>query len=214
MTFDLILIGLAIALDPLPLTAFILVLSAADGTRKGAGFLAGWTISLVGIVVLTLVLTGGKPPKQNTVPSTGALIVRILVGIALLVIAWSHHRTSGRPRPAPRWMSKLDRLNFASAAGLAFLLQPWGLIAAGAATVTQADLSQTSSVLAIVLYCLIATSGYAVMEIYAIASPEATRLHLTNLRAWLDAHRDPMIVALSVIVGGWLIGKSTYLLAN
>jgi hypothetical protein len=214
MTFDLILIALAIALYPLPLTAFILVLSAADGTRKGAGFLGGWTISFVGIVVLTLVVTGGKPPKANTVPSTGALIVRILVGLLLLVTAWSRHRTSGRPRPAPRWMSSLDRLNIASAAGLAFLLQPWGLIAAGAATVTQADLSKTSAVVAIVAYCLIATLGYAVMEIYAIASPEATQSRLSNLRAWLDAHRDPVIVALSFIVGSWLIGKSAYLLAT
>ncbi len=214
MTIDLILIALAIALDPLPLTAFILVLSAAGGTRKGAGFLGGWTISLVGIVVLTLVLTGGKPPQSNTIPSTGALVVRIAVGVWLLVIGWSRHRTSGRPRPTPRWMSRLDRLNLVSAAVLAFLLQPWGLIAAGAATVTQADLSKTSSVVAIVVYCLIATLGYAVMEVYAIVSPEATRSRLSNLRKWLDAHRDPMIVALSLIVGGWLIGKSAYLLAS
>ncbi len=42
MTFDLILIALAVSLYPLPLTAFILVLSAPGGTRTGAGFLTGW----------------------------------------------------------------------------------------------------------------------------------------------------------------------------
>ena len=213
MTFDLILIALAVSLYPLPLTAFILVLSAPGGTRKGAGFLAGWLASLIGVVVLTLLLTGGQPPREHTAPSQAALVVRILVGVGLLIIAWSRHRTRGRPRPTPRWLSKMDRLNIGSAAVLAFLLQPWGLIAAGAATVTQADLSDGAVVVAIVVFCLLATLSYLVMQAYAIAAPDASRKRLNNLRDWIDAHRDPAIIALSVIVGAWLIGKSIYLLA-
>jgi hypothetical protein len=36
MTFDLILIGLAIAFDPIPLTTFLIVLPSGRGVRKGA----------------------------------------------------------------------------------------------------------------------------------------------------------------------------------
>ena len=41
MVVNLIVIGLAIALDPLPLTAFIVVLPSKRGVRKGAAFLFG-----------------------------------------------------------------------------------------------------------------------------------------------------------------------------
>ena len=38
MVLNLVLIGLAIALDPRPLTAFIVVLPSKPGVRKGAAF--------------------------------------------------------------------------------------------------------------------------------------------------------------------------------
>jgi len=36
VVLDLLLIGLAIALDPLPLTSFVVVLPSKRGVRKGA----------------------------------------------------------------------------------------------------------------------------------------------------------------------------------
>lgn len=110
---------------------------------------------------------------------------------------------------APRWMSKMDRRNFAPRC--AFLLQPWALIAASAATA--ADLSERTSMLAMVVFCLLATLGHLVMKVFAIVAPEATRSQLKSLRDWLDAHRDPTVVALSLIIGVGLIAESFYLVA-
>jgi len=40
---DLLLIGLVITLEPIPLTAFLLILLSKGGTRKGAAFIFdGW----------------------------------------------------------------------------------------------------------------------------------------------------------------------------
>lgn len=214
MTLDLVLIALAIALDPLPLTAFILVLTTPGGTRKGFGFLAGWLISIVALVIIALLLTGGKPLKPSSTPSQTALAVRILIGVGLLYVAWSRHRHRGRPRPTPRWMSTVNRIGVLSAAVLAFLLQPWGLVVAGAATVTRADLADAAAVAAIVVFCVLSTSSYLLMQGFAVVSPEATAVRLANLRDWIDRHRDPAIVAISLLIGLWLIGKSSYLLAT
>ena len=60
----------------------------------------------------------------------------------------------------------VDRVNFASPAVLALLLHPWRLVAAGAATLTQAELSEGGSLLAIVVFCLLATLTYIAMEVY------------------------------------------------
>ncbi len=130
MTLDLILIGLTIALEPLPLTAYLLVLSSNGGTRKGWGFLIGWVGTLVGIVVLTLALTGGKPPRPGTVPSTTALVVQIALGLGLLFVAWRQQARRGRPKRPPSWLAKVDQMSVRQAAiALGFLVQPWPLVA-------------------------------------------------------------------------------------
>ncbi len=66
MTADLVLIGLAIALEPVPLTAFLLILASERGVRKGAAFVLGWLLSLAIVIVLTVLATGNKQPEPKT----------------------------------------------------------------------------------------------------------------------------------------------------
>ena len=79
MVLNLILIGLAIALDPLPLTAFMIVLpSSKRGVRKGAAFVFGWLVWHLAIVVtITVVATGNNPPKPSAAPSLASLALRL-----------------------------------------------------------------------------------------------------------------------------------------
>jgi threonine/homoserine/homoserine lactone efflux protein len=214
LTIDLILIGLACSLEPIPLTAFILVLSTEHGTRKGLFFLAGWIISLAAVIGLTLAFTAGKPPAPNTAPSEGVLAAKILVGVGLIVFAWRYRRRPPTEHSQPGWMKRIDTMSVWAAAILAFLVQPWGLVAAGALTITEADTSHGSDVVSIVLFALLATLSLLVMETYAVLRPEAANDRLTGLRRWMDVHRAQVIVYLSVIVGLWLIGKSTYYLVQ
>ena len=50
IVLNLVLIGLAITLEPIPLTAFILVLASKGGVRKGAAFIFGWLVSLAIVI--------------------------------------------------------------------------------------------------------------------------------------------------------------------
>jgi hypothetical protein len=214
MTVDLLVIGLAIALEPLPLTAYLLMLTSEGGTRKGLGFIAGWMLTLIGVIVLTLLVTGGKPPASGSAPSTAALLAKIVIGVVLLLVAWRQRARRGRPVAKPSWMAKIDKLGFVAAMALGFLLQPWPLVAAGAAAVTAANLSQPSSLVALVLFALLATASYIAMEVYTIASPDAARSRLDALRDQIARHRDQAVIVLSVGAGVWLIGSSAYLLAT
>jgi hypothetical protein len=209
MTLDLILIGVAITLDPLPLTAYILLVASRNGTRKGIGFTLGWLACLGVIIAATLLLTGGKPPRPNTAPSTFGLIVQVVAGVALLGLAWRQHLHTGRPKAEPGWQKNIDKVNVPAAAGIAVLLQPWVMAAAGAASVSQADLSKASGVTAIILYVVIATSSYLVMQAYVMARPEAAMRRLHGLNSWIDAHRDPAVIILFSLLGVWLIGRGT-----
>ena len=213
MVLNLLLIGLAVTLDPLPLTAFMVVLPSERGVRKGAAFVFGWLVSLAIVVAITVLATGNNPPKPSTAPSLAALAVKIAIGVLLLVIAIRHIRARGRPKP-PKWQEHVDSMSPCFALGLAPALQPWALIGAGAATVVEAKLSSWESFLALFAFCVLASASYLAMEIYTLFRPRQSQQLLARFRTWIDTHTDQVIIAGSLILGLWLIANSIYLIVT
>ena len=217
MILDLLIIGLAITLEPIPLTAFILVLASKGGVRKGAAFIFGWLASLAVVVAVTILATGNKPPAPSTAPSLAALAVKIAIGVALVIIAVRRRNAMSRPKKPkkpPKWQTSIDTMSPWFAMGLAPLTQPWGLVAAGVATIVEAKLSSAEDYVAIILFCLVATSTYLVMEIYAGFRPEPAQAFIGRTREWIQSHTDQVIIIVSLVLGFWLIGKSVYLIVT
>jgi threonine/homoserine/homoserine lactone efflux protein len=214
VVLDLLLIGLGITLEPFPLTAFILLLGAEKGTWKGLAFILGWLACLAAVIAAVIVSTGNNPPAPQTVPSDAALAVKLAAGVALILVAVRQQRRRGRPRKPPAWMARLDGLSLWGAAGLAAFLQPWTLVAAGAATIMEAKLATPASYLALILFCLLATSSFLYLELYATFAASRADARLERMREWLDSHQDQVLIALFLLLGFWLAGKSIYLLVS
>ena len=93
--------------------------------------------------------------------------------------------------------------------GLAPVLQPWGLIGAGAATVMEAKLSSARE-LSRALPVL--RPGFGVLPFDGdLRRPTAWsrgRALLARFRTWIDAHTDQVIIWGSLILGFWLIANS------
>jgi hypothetical protein len=214
MVLDLVIIGLAITLEPVTLVAFILILGAEQGVWKGLAFILGWMACLVAVIAAAVLVTGGKPLVPHTAPSAGALVVKALLGVVLIWVGLRRWRRMGRPRKQPGWMARLNHLSLWAAAGLGVFLQPWTLVAAGAATVVQAKLSTAGDWLTLILFCLLATSSFLVMELYTAFAPTAAGARFEQLHTWIDTHQDQVIVVGSLAVGAWLLGKSLYLIVS
>ena len=217
MLLSLFLIGLAIALDPLPLTAFMVVLPSKRGLRKGAAFVVGWQVSLAIVVTVTVLATGNNPPKPSTAPSLASLVVKIVIGAVLVAIAIRHRRRMGRPKKPkrpPKWQASVDNMTLWFALVLAPALQPWGLIAAGAATVVEAKFASWESYLALVFFCVLASASYLTMEVYAGFKPAQSQAFLARFRSWMDTHTDQVIIFGGLILGLWLIANSVYLIVT
>lgn len=89
MTVDVIVIGLAISLHPLPLTACLIVLPSKRGIlqarhEEGRSLLFGWLVSQALMVTVTVLATGNNPPKPNRAPSLAALAAKIASGVGLV----------------------------------------------------------------------------------------------------------------------------------
>ena len=214
MVLDLVIIGLAITLEPLTIVAFILLLASQRGTWKGLAYILGWTACLVAVIAAVLSATGGRPPRPHTAPSTAVLVVKALLGILLIWVGIRRRRRRGWPRKPPTWMGWLDRMSPWAAVGFGAFMQPWSLVAIGAATVVQAKLSTAGDWLALVMFCLLATSSFLVMEFYAVLSPEAAGARLGRVRAWIDSHMDQAIIIGSLALGGLLLADSIFLLVE
>ena len=211
MVVDLLLIGLGITLEPFPLTAFILLLSAEKGTRKGLAFILGWLACLVVVIAAVVLATRGKPPAPNTAPPTAAIAVKLALGVVLILFAVRQWRRMGIPRKPPAWMARLDQVSLWSAAGLAAFLQPWTLVAAAAAQYPGKTLERRGLPDAAVLLPA-GHASFLALELAAVFRPTAADARIKALRTWLDTHRDQVIIVISLLLGFWLTGKSIYLL--
>jgi threonine/homoserine/homoserine lactone efflux protein len=213
IVLNLLLIGLVITLEPIPLTAFILVLASRGGVRKGAAFIFGWLLSLALVIAFTVLVTGNNPPKPSTAPSLAALAAKLVLGVWLTVIAIRHYRKLGKPKPPkkpPRWQTGIDNMSPWYAIALGPLTQPWVLVAAGVTVIVEAKLASWQTYLTLALFCVIATSAFLAMEIYAGFRPEPAQQFLTRLRQWIDTHTDQVIIIVSLALGFWLVGNSIY----
>jgi len=215
MVLNLVLIGLAVALAPLPLTAFIVVLPSKHGLRKGAAFVFGWVASLVIVVTVTVLATGNNPPKPNTIPSLASLAVRIAIGTFLVGTAIRQRRRMRgvkKPKKVPKWQEHVDKMSPWFAMALAPALQPWALIAAGAANVMEAKLSDWESYVVLFGFCVLASASYIAMEIFAGFRPDQSQAFLARFRTWMETHTDQVIIVGCFILGFWLIASSINLI--
>lgn len=216
MILDLFLIGLVVTLEPIPLSAFILLLAAERGLLKGLGFVMGWLGTLVLIVALIVVVTGGKPLIPQSSPSTAALVVKLAAGVALIGIAERRRRRLGSPSAAPKekkqpkWMARIDQMNPLTAAGLGFLLQPWVLVAAGVTTIVEGKLSTPIEYIGVFAFAVWCSASYLALETYAALRPAVVKARLRAMLDWINTHTDQAIVFLSLFLGLYLMAKAIY----
>ncbi|WP_331737045.1 GAP family protein (plasmid) [Streptomyces canus] len=210
MVLDLVVIGTAITLGPLHNSAFILLLSSRRGVRQGLAFLLSWLANLVAVIAVVVLLTGGQPPARHSAPSTAAIAAKLAIGVALVLYGAHRRRRPPRPHGPPRWAAKIDNASPVEAVGLAWLLQPWAMVGAGAATALNANLSTLTDWLVLAGYCLLATLSLIAMEMYAVGAPTAANARLNALRNWLGEHQEQLVVTLSLLLGLWLTARSIY----
>ena len=78
----------------------------------------------------------------------------------------------------------------------------------------EAKLSSAQSYLTLFLFCILASSSYLAMEIYAGVRPGKSQALLARFRVWINAHTDQAIIWGSLILGFWLIANSIDLIVT
>ena len=213
MILDLGLLSLAVAIEPIPLTFLVLLLAAERGTAKGLSFLAGWVGCLVTVLAAALLVTGGKPIVESGGPSVLGDSLKLAAGAVLIAIGVVVHQHRHRPRTEPRYLARIDSLRSWQIMALAAFLSPQAVVFAAGATVLDMKVSSFAEYLVLVGFVVVGSAPTAALVVYAGFWPSHSEPRLARLRAWLETHRSQVLVAVCLLIGAWLVGRTLFVLA-
>jgi threonine/homoserine/homoserine lactone efflux protein len=218
---QVLVLGLGVALSPVPIIAVILLLVTPRARTTGPAFVLGWLagLSLVGIVVLVAVpgamADSGEPERWS-----GWL--KLALGLGLLVLAAKDWR--GRPRATdeaamPKWMGAIDAFGPVKAGGAGIFLSalnPKNLLlsVAAAAAIAATGIPGGQDAVAYGVFVVLATLGVAapVVIYFALGSHAAPLLE--RLREWMARNNAVIMAVLLLLIGVKLIGDGIGVLSN
>lgn len=212
---SLIPLGLAVSLSPFPIIATILMLLSDRAKSNGVAFLLGWilAVTVVTAVVTLLAKAIELSDPESSRPIAGVL--RILLGVVMLGLAWRKWRTRpavGEIPAAPEWMSSIASAapsrSFVTGLALAGANPKNLIITAGAAVaIGTGGLSTGEIIWAIITFVLIASVSIIVPVLAFAFAAHRLDAPLRAIETWLLENNWILMGVLLLIVGFVLIGN-------
>ncbi|KQX05021.1 MULTISPECIES: GAP family protein [unclassified Leifsonia] len=212
---DILPLALGIAISPIPIIAAILMLLSPRAKSTGVGFLLGWILGIVVAVVVFELLAAIIPASDPDAAKPVAGVIKLLLGLALLFLAWRQWRS--RPRDGaeavlPKWMAAIDTMTTTRGFILGFVLaavNPKNLLMAVGAGVTigTAGLEIGEIVVVTIVFVIIAAITVALPVIAYLAASSKMAAPLEALRAWLVQNNATVMAVLLLVIGVVMIGK-------
>ena len=202
----------AIAISPLIIVAVILMATAGKGRTNGTAFLLGFYVFAV--VLVALIVLWGREAGAEVEGSESHLtmdILQIVLGLALLVLAYLQWRKRGADRP-PKWMERLDNLNLWQAFVLGGLIsvplspKDLPLLISAGGKISQAPLTALESIGVIAIFGVLCVLAAAIPWVMSVISPKRVGQQLAGSRAWLLKNHTVIMLVLFLILGVKLIG--------
>jgi len=213
-TLTPLIIGSAIV--PIQIVVTILILRSPAGVRTAGAWVAGMTaVRLLQGLLFGLVLSSSD---QTASESTGsALIVSTLLlvmAVLFYVTALRHLFADDDPdAPPPKWMTMPASLTpgkaFLVGAGyVAVAAKFWVFTLGAVAAIGQADLGRPESIVAFLLFVVLAESVVIVIVGAALFAPKRSAGLLDRVSDWLERHNGAIVVVLGLVFGTWFLIKA------
>lgn len=207
---EILPLAVGVAISPIPIVAAILMLFSPRAGSTSTGFLVGWLLGIIVATGLFTALAGSLTTPDQ--PPAWASWTKVVLGVLLLVVGIRQWRGRHAAHSTPGWMTAIDRMGLAKAAGLGFALSavnPKNLLMAVAAGVAigSAGISVAAAVVAVLIFTVLAGATVAVPVIAYAVAKDRMRHPLDETRSWLVANNATVMAVLILVIGVVLIGK-------
>jgi amino acid transporter len=211
---DLVLITLAVAIEPIPLSILILVLSGPESHRRGNWFLGGWVLCVLAVILIGLALGhsvhSATPHKSDSLFDWGKLVG----GIALIGYSFWVLRRHVDPNKQPSWMRGIDHLRGPVLAGLAAFLSPQLVVFAGVMVIVQLRLGAVPEGALALAFLVLSCLPYVVLVGIATFRPESSRQQLDRLREFIDRNHQQVFFVILLAIGLYLSARAIWSLSS
>jgi len=198
------------AMVPLQIIIGLLLLkSPQQGLLKAIAYVLGMTItrlfqgSIFGWILSESSTLAEETSGKNPVIATLLLVL----GILLLITAYKKWRGEVDPdEPSPKILNKIDELTPLMALGIGLTLplvaaKLWVFTLSALTAIAAAPLDRQSSILAYLLFILLAESLLLLPIVARILFPKRSKSLLTNLSNWLTKNSRSITIWVSLIFG-------------
>lgn len=200
----LVVCGLVSGTQPLTLMGLFLILGSAKSHWAVWSYLAGtFVVQLIVVLAFGFVISGTVDADSQ--PGRGLVIVRVLVGVALVGWALWLHRPPKEEKPeTPPSLERLRGLGLGGAfvAGVALADYQGSMLAAGA--IATADLARPEVLKSWVIYAVLAT-GIPAVAIIVISRSAKARVDLERAVRWVLRNRRMLAKWICLVLGMSLI---------
>lgn len=205
-------LGVAMALQPLPVLATIVLLSVQRGVRKAWAFFLGEFLVMFTIGAASVAVQSGTSQQSA---SKAASYLTLVAGLVLLAIgAWvlAQSRRSAEVKE-PSWLAKLDKMEPWPAFLLGLVLPTYVIAIAAGAHIVGTHPGTAAAVGAMLLFLVVGTSTVYTPIVLAQVMPERSGPARARLRDWLVHDWRKIAAVLVLVVGALLIAKAAVALS-
>jgi len=209
-------LALGVALSSIPIVVMVLILLSPRGRLSSITYLIGAVVGLLGLTTLFSAIATLLPPAPPSEKSPLIGTIEVLIGVALLGLAFirwrrSRHAEHDIANQTPKWMTKVTALGPIPSFGLGFvlMLRPKNLlftIAAGVA-IGASGASIAESAVAIAIFVVLGISTLAAPIIFAVADPNRMRKPLEETRIWIERNSSAVTTIVVLVLGTVVIGS-------
>lgn len=214
----LIPVALAVAASPVAVYGVTRMTLAGESGKVPApawGFLAGWFVGVLGVVVVSGVVVSlvTSPLRGTAYGVVGGLLFLALGALAWVVALrrWRARPLPGQPARWPEWAQGAGESDAARASGLGFALAALELknLVLGVAAGTFLGLARASfgaNVLAVLLVAVLSAAAILVVTIGHLVAGDRFTPPLERLAAGLELNLGGIEPVALLVVGGLLVG--------
>ncbi|MBU9762735.1 GAP family protein [Mycobacterium sp. TNTM28] len=212
---ELIPLALVVALSPLTIIPAVLVLHTARPRPTGLAFLSGWLIGLAALTAIFVGVSGllggfDKPP-------TWASWLRIVIGVALLLLGGYRFATRKTSEHMPGWMTGLSRLTPLRAGATGAVLTVANpkvlfICAAAGLAIGSAGLGQPGVWAAGLCYVAAAGATVALPILAYAVSGDRLDPTLARLKEWMERRHAVLVAGILVVIGLLVLYKGIHAL--
>lgn len=211
---QVLMFGVGVALSPIPIIGVVLMLGTPRARSNGPAFVVGWVVGILVVGGIVLAVAGGADVGEPGQPSDGLSAVKIALGAVLMVIAsrqWRGRPAQGEEPERPKWMDAVDSFTVPRSAALGFALAAINpknlvLVAGAAAAIAQTGVATGDEVVALLVFCALATLGAGVPVALYLVLGERSRPTLDTIRTWMATNNGAIMAVICLVIGAKLIG--------